>query len=274
MCDADTHSGLVVDPNLSPRMVTAGATRSAVVRHVDVTMADGVADSVLAYPEGEGAWPAVLIWTDIFGVRPVYEEMAARLAAEGYVVLVPNPFYRLKRAPVLEGTVNFDDPVDRETKLGPLIRSLRPESGGADAVALFAYLDGLPQVDTSRKAGVQGYCLGGGFAFRTAAALAGRIGAAASYHGRLYADAPDSAHLLIPRIKAETIAGIARNDDAGNPEEKTVIKQAFDAAGVPVTVEVYDADHGWCVKGSPVYDEAAAEKAWAGLLDLYRRRLA
>jgi carboxymethylenebutenolidase len=285
MCDEDIHPGLISDPTLSRRsfgVLTAaaaagaatGARAAAIVeRDVSVKTADGTADAVLVHPEGRGPWPAVLIWTDILGLRPVFREMSRRLAAEGYVVLTPNPFYRVKKAPILDGPIDFGNPADRE-KIAPFRASITPEGSQRDSAAFLAYLDSLPEVDKAKKIGVQGYCMGGALTIRTAAAVPARIGAGASFHGGgLATDAPDSPHLLVPAINAEFLFAVARNDDAKDPGEKDRVKAAFDAAKQPAKVEVYAADHGWCVRGMPVYNEAEAERAWAELLALYKRRL-
>ncbi|MFZ5669510.1 MAG: dienelactone hydrolase family protein [Pseudomonadota bacterium] len=287
MCDDDIHPGLIVDPSVSRRtfglagLAAAGfsgaACAAAPVVEADVEAAtpDGTADAVLFHPEGPGAWPAVLIWPDVVGLRQVFREMGRRLAGEGYVVLVPNPYYRVARAPVVGPTFNFANPDDR-ARLTPMRASLTPEAVDRDSAAYVAFLDARPQTDKGRKAGVQGYCMGGALSFRTAAAAPGRIGAVASFHGAgLATDAPTSPHRLAARTSAEYLVLIADNDDQQDPGAKDRLKAAFDAAGLASRVEVYKgARHGWCVRGSQVYDEAAAERAWAELLALYRRALA
>lgn len=287
MCDDDIHQGLVDDPTVSRRTfglmavaaagvaTTARAATGVVEKDVEVKTPDGVADAALFHPEGAGPWPAVLVWPDVVSLRPVFRQMGRRLAAEGYVVLVPNLYYRVKPAPVVEGGFNFADPDDR-AKLTPLRASVTPEGTDRDAAAYIAFLGAQPQTDTGRKAGVQGYCMGGPLAFRTAAAAPARVGAVASFHGGgLVTDEPDSPHLLLPRTRAEYLVLVADNDDEKDPGAKERLKTALAAAGRPYKVEVYQgAGHGWTVKGSQVYDEAAAERAWAELLALYARALA
>lgn len=286
MCDDDIHQGLIDDPTVSRRAFglmslaaagIAGAAQAAVQvveKDVEVKTPDGTADAALYYPEGKGAWPAVVIWPDVVSLRPVFREMGRRLAGEGYVVLVPNLYYRLKKAPVVEGGFNFANPEDR-AKLTPLRASVTPEGTVRDAVAYLAFLDGLPQTDKKAKAGTQGYCMGGPLAFHTAGAVPGRVGAVASFHGGgLATDQPTSPHLTLPKTKAEYLVLIADNDHKQDPAARDRIKTALDAAGRPNKVEVYEgAAHGWTVKGSQVYNEAAAEKAWAELLALYKRAL-
>ncbi|NEX93148.1 dienelactone hydrolase family protein [Caulobacter sp. 17J65-9] len=284
MCDDDIHQGLVQDPTVSRRafglmsLAAAGVATSAqaadvVEQDVEVKTPDGTADAALFYPSGKGTWPAVLMWPDIMGLRPVFREMGRRLAAQGYVVLVPNPFYRSKRAPVVEGAFDFNNPEDR-AKLTALRAAMTNEGTDKDAVAYLAFLDAQPQTNRKRKAGVQGYCMGGPLSFRTAAAVSDRIGAVGSFHGGgLTTDKPDSPHLLIPKTHASYLVCVAQNDDAKQPESKDILKKAFADAGLKATVEVYPADHGWCVKGGQTYNEASAEKAWGELTKLYKEAL-
>jgi carboxymethylenebutenolidase len=285
MCDDDIHVGRLEDPRPSRRMfgaMTAAAAGFATAAYADgvaeqdvtVKTPDGTCDAVLLHPQAKGKWPAVLIWTDIAGLRPVFREMGRRLAAQGYTVLVPNPFYRSAKAPVVGPDFDFNKPEDR-AKLFAMRGAMTDEGIDKDAAAYLAFLDAQPQTDRAKKAGVQGYCMGGPLAFRTAAAAPGRIGAVGSFHGAgLVTKEPSSPHLLIPKTKATFAVCIARNDDVRQPEAKDVLKAAFVEAHRPATVEVYPADHGWCVRGSPVYDEAQAERAWKVLTGLYSKALA
>jgi carboxymethylenebutenolidase len=280
MCDEDINQGLSFDARLSRRgfglaAVAAGAAAAApafaadvVEKDVDVKTADGVADSALFYPQGKGKWPAVLLWTDIAGLRPVFRDMGRRLAAEGYVVLVPNVYYRAKKAPVVGATFDF------AKDMASLPR--RPDDAAVDrdSAAYLTFLDAQPQTNTKKRAGVQGYCMGGPLSFHTAAAVPGRIGAVATFHGGgLATTAPTSPHLLVAKTHAEYLCCVAQNDDASDPTAKDKLNAAFDAAKLKHHVEVYHANHGWTVKGSAVYNEAEAERAWAALLSLYKRAL-
>jgi carboxymethylenebutenolidase len=284
MCDNDIHQGLVENWSLSRRallatgmaagLATAAQAAAADVteKDVKVTTPDGSADAALFYPAGKGPWPAVLVWPDIMGLRPVFREIGRRLAAEGYVVLVPNPFYRSKAAPVVDGAFDFNNADARKTLFG-YRAAMTDEGVDKDAIAYLAFLDAQPQTAKGKKAGVQGYCMGGPLSFRTAAATP-RIGAVATFHGGgLVTDTPASPHLLIPRTKAAYLIAVAKNDDARDPKAKDVLKAALAAVGRPATVEVYPADHGWCVPGSQVYDQASAEKAWGELSKLYKANL-
>jgi carboxymethylenebutenolidase len=287
MCDEFIHQGLTHDPTVSRRAFVAGSAATVVLtstkvaaqanvveKDVNVPMASGVSDSALFYPEGKGPWPAILVWTDILGLRPVFREMGRRLAAEGYVVLVPNPFYRSAKAPVVDGSFDFSKPEDR-AKVMPMAAALNADTNISDAKAYTSFLDQQPQTDKSKKMGVQGYCMGGPPTFRTAATVSSRIGAAATFHGGgLVTDKPDSPHLLIPQMKAEVLCCVADNDDKRDPTAKDKLKEAFAAAHLKATVEVFEGcSHGWTVRGSQVYNEAGAERAWSELTQLYKRNL-
>ena len=286
MCDDDIHVGLIYDPTVSRRtfglaaVAVAGlgsaahAQTNVVEKDIEVKTADGTADAALFYPSGKGTWPAVLIWTDIAGLRPAFRDMGRRLASQGYVVLVPNPFYRSVKGVVATPGFDFSKPEDRARVMG-YRQAMTNDGIDKDAAAYVALLDSLPQTNKKKKVGVQGYCMGGPLSFRTAAAAPSRIGAVGSFHGGgLTTKNPDSPHLLIPKSNASYLVCIAQNDDKNQPESKDILKAAFAEARRPATVEVYPANHGWCVKGSAVYDEASAEKAWAELLALYKKTLA
>lgn len=287
MCDDDIHPGLVEDSRLSRRgfglltVATAGlaaapalAQSNVVEKDVAVKTPDGTSDCALFYPVGKGTWPAVLIWPDIMGLRPAFRDMGRRLAGQGYVVLVVNPFYRSAKAPVIDDKFDFSNPEQR-ARLMDYRGAMTDDAVDRDAVAYLAFLDAQAQTNKTRKAGVQGYCMGGPLSFRTAAAVPGRIAAVGSFHGGgLVTKNPNSPHLLIPKTNAAYLIAKARNDDAKEPTVKNDLKAAFAAAGRTATVEVYAADHGWCVKGSAVYNEAEAERAWAALSAMYRTALA
>ncbi len=237
---------------------------------IDVTTPDGVADCYFVHPSS-GAHPGVVIWPDAFGLRPAKRQMARRLAASGYSVLVVNQYYRTQRAPIVE-TTNF---AEARGTLMPLMRSLNADTQTRDAMAFVSFLDTQPAVDQNRKMGTMGYCMGGPFTMRTAAAVPDRIGAAASFHGGgLVTDGADSPHLLVPQMKASYLFAIAANDDENQPEAKDVLREAFAQAGLPAEIEVYEgAMHGWCPPDSTVYHEVQAERAWSRLLVLFENAL-
>ena len=254
--------------------------QQAVEKNVEIKTPDGTCDAAFIHP-ASGAHPAVIIWPDAFGLRPSMRDMAKRLAAAGYSVLVPNPFYRVAKSPVFEDASKVDFQKER-AKITPLMGSIQADGTvEKDAPAFVAWLDMQKEVDRNKKIGTQGYCMGGGLVVRTAAALPSRIGAGASFHGGgLVTDRPNSPHLLAPKIKARMYFGIATNDDMQQPDAKTKLREAFDMAKVPAEIEVYSmAQHGWCVPdmpagaNGPIYNKADAERAWAKLEALYKAAL-
>jgi carboxymethylenebutenolidase len=250
-----------------PRVANAVSVADA---DVTVTTPDGTADGYFVHP-ATGTAPGVLLWPDIFGLRPAMRQMAKRLAESGYAVLVVNPFYRVKKAPTAEN--GAATPIQQ---LMPLAQALNETTQMTDAKAFVAWLDQQPSVAKNRKIGTQGYCMGGPIAFRTAAAAPDRVGAVASFHGGgLVTQAPNSPHLQAAKTKAQFLIEIADNDDKRSPNDKTVLKDTFAAAKLPAEIEVYaGAAHGWCPPDSQVYNEPAAEKAWTRLLALYSKALA
>jgi carboxymethylenebutenolidase len=254
-----------------PRLANAAETKGA---DVDIKTPDGTADAYFVHP-AQGKHPAVLIWPDIFGLRPAFKDMATRLAGSGYSVLVINPFYRTKRAPTAPEHPDFNDPATRQMLMG-LAGSLSPDTALTDAKAFISYLDAQPFVDKTRKMGTTGYCMGGPFVMRAAATFPERIGAGATFHGGgLVTDKPDSPHLLIPKMKAHFLIAIAENDDAKQPDAKDVLRAAFAKANLPAEIEVYvGTQHGWCPTDTQVYNHDQAEKAWSRMLALFAVSLA
>jgi carboxymethylenebutenolidase len=241
---------------------------------VEIRTPDGVADAYFVHP-ARGRHAAVLMWPDIMGLRPAFRAMGRRLAQSGYAVLVPNPFYRARRAPIITDGTGMQDEKTRNMLFG-LMGSLTAETAATDARAFVGFLDAQRPVNRRRRMGTCGYCMGGPLTMRTAATFPERIGAGASFHGAaLVTDKPDSPHLLVPKIKARYLIAIAANDDERQPEAKAVLRDAFASAGVPAEIEVYaGAMHGWCPPDSPVYNEAMAEKAWSRMLALFEVALA
>ena len=262
---------------------SASAAMPVVETDVSVKTPDGMCDAAFIHPT-TGSHPGVIIWPDAFGLRPSMRDIGKRIAAEGYSVLVPNPFYRLAKAPVIQdpSSFNFQNPADM-AKLQPLMGSINaPGAAEKDAVAFVAFLDAQKEVNKSKKIGTQGYCMGGPLVVKTAAAVPNRVGAGGSFHGGgLVSDKPDSPHLLAPRIRARMYFGVAANDDQRQPDAKDKLKEAFAAANVPAEIEVYPgALHGWCVpdmpagNGKPIYNKPDAERAWGKLEALYKTSLA
>lgn len=292
MCDeitaAENETFLARKPALTRRQfnaIAAGATLAMAFppiagaaevqgRDVRIPTPDGEADCYFVAPSS-GRHPGVLIWPDIMGLRPAFRAMGERLAQSGYAVLVVNPFYRGARAPVIAPGESFQDEAVRN-RVMPLARALSPETHVTDARAFIAFLDQQPEVDTSRKIGSAGYCMGGPMVMRTAAALPARVGAGASFHGAgLANDRADSPHLLVPQMQARMLIAIAENDDQREPAAKDLLREAFTNAGVPAEIEVYTGTmHGWCPPDSRVYHEAQAERAWGRMLALFKEALA
>lgn len=231
---------------------------------------DGECDAYFVTPDDGKAYPGVLIWPDIFGLRPAFRQMGKRLSESGYSVLVVNPFYRLQKAPTAKQGAST---AIREVV--PMMRSLNATTHTNDAKAFVAWLDEQPAVDADRKLGTTGYCMGGPIVMRTAAAVPERIGAAATFHGGgLTTDAPDSPHRLIPQMKADFLIAVAENDDKRDPESKTILKEAFADANLSADIEVFPAGHGWCPPDTRVYNQEQSERAWAKMLVLFKNALA
>jgi carboxymethylenebutenolidase len=256
---------------LLPRAANALAVTESEVK---VKTPDGVADCYFVHPS-TGAHAGVVVWPDILGLRPAFRQMGKRLAESGYSVLVVNPFYRQKAAPVVPAGASFSDPAIRSAVM-PLAQALNATTHVIDAKAFVAFLDSQAAVDKKKKIGTTGYCMGGPIVMRTAAAVPERIGAGASFHGGgLVTKEPNSPHLLVPTMKAQFLFAIAENDDQREPESKTVLRDTFAKAGLPAEIEVYaGAAHGWCPPDSAVYNEAQAEKAWSRLMVLFGKALA
>lgn len=252
-------------------MMLPKAVNAMAVTESDVLIKtpDGTADGYFVHP-ASGTAPAVLVWPDIFGLRPAFRQMGKRLAESGYAVLVVNPFYRQKKAPTAPqgGATPVAD-------MMPLMQALSEATHMTDAKAFVGWLDAQGPVAKNRKMGTQGYCMGGPMALRTAAAVPSRVGAAASFHGGgLVIDGPSSPHLQVSKTKAHLLIAIGDSDDQRAPMEKDTLRETFAKAGLAAEVEVYGAAHGWCPPDSRVYNEALAEKAWGRLLALYGKGLA
>ena len=233
---------------------------------------DGIMDAFFVHPSS-GKAPAVILWPDIAGLREAKMAMARRLAGAGYAVLAVNPYYRDVPAPQFADFAAFAAN-DGFQKVGPWRGKLNHETITRDAQAIVAWLDGQDAVDTAKGIGSQGYCMTGSFAIRTVAAMPDRVKAAGSFHGGgLVTDDPTSPHRLLTPT-AQYLIAIAQNDDAKAPGDKDVLRKTADDAGVNAEIEVYPADHGWCVLDSPSYNEVEAERAWGRLLALYGSALA
>ncbi|MFT5210552.1 MAG: carboxymethylenebutenolidase [Flavobacterium sp.] len=287
MCDEDTVNDLEKfekkSSHLSRRQfntLTAGAAIAAMLPAVANAMPVSESDVVITTPDGEadcyfvhpanGKHPAVLIWPDILGLRPAFRQMGKRLAESGYAVLVVNPYYRGAKSPVVKEGDSFQDPEVRNSVM-PYYRALSAKTTTTDAVAMVNFLDGQRVVDTVKKIGTTGYCMGGPMTLLTAAAIPHRIGAVGSFHGGgLVTGESSSPHLLIPNMDAHFLIAIADNDDTKYPEVKGVLRKAYDSAGLKAEIEVYEgALHGWCPPDSRAYHAVQAERAWSRLLAVF-----
>ena len=269
--------------SLAAGMTVAAGASAAVTEVVDtdveVKTADGTTEAALIHPKGNGQWPGVILFVDVFGLRSTMRNMAKRLAANGYTVLVPNPYYRTTKAPGLPMALDFTNKDDL-AKIGAVRKPLTDEAVMSDSRAYVKFLDAQSMVSKKAKMGVFGYCMGGPMTLQAAAANPDRIGAGASFHGGgLVTDKPDSPHLKVPQMKAQFYLAIATNDDQRQPDAKTKLAEAFKAANLTETQKVYEGcNHGWCVvdmpngpDGKPLYNEAGAEEAWGQLIALYKR---
>src|ERR1700683_1500382 len=229
------HFGMMLGAGVAmmlPQVANAAAVTEA---DVTVTTPDGTADCYFVHPSS-GTAPGVLMWPDIFGLRPAFRQMGKRLAESGYSVLVVNPFYRIKKAPTADAGAATPIP-----ELVPLAQTLNETTHMTDAKAFIAWLDQQSSVAKNRKIGTQGYCMGGPMAFRTAAAVSERVGAVATFHGGgLVTDQPNSPHLQAAPSKAHFLVPIAANDDARSPNDKTALKETFPKANLPAEIEVYE----------------------------------
>ncbi len=267
--DFGTVAGAAVVAALVPAPADAKPVSG---RDVSFATPDGTADGYFVAP-ATGRHPAVLVWPDILGLRPAMRQMADRLAQSGYAVLTLNPFYRSVQGQFLKPGEGFGTASVRE-KIGPWRALLTPDAVTRDAVASIAWLDKQKAVDTKRGVGTTGYCMGGPFTMRTAAAVPSRVKAGASFHGGgIGTDKPDSPHLLVPKMKAGYLFAVAQNDDQRNPGEKELVRAAFAEAKLSAEIEVYPANHGWCPPDAPAFDQVQAERAWGRLLALLSAKL-
>ena len=256
----------------APATPSAAPPPETASRMVTIVTPDGTAEGFFVAPKG-GPYPGVIVWPDVAGLRDAYRAMATRLATAGYAVLVVNSYYRSSKLPILTTFAEWRTEEGKE-KIRPMREALTAEAIAKDGAAFVAWLDAQPEVDKGRRLGTTGYCMGGPFTFRTAAAAPERVGLVASFHGGgLVTDEPTSPHTLFAEMKAAALICIAQNDDAREPAAKDVLRQAAEQAGRTAEIEVYPAQHGWCTIDSPVYDDTQAERAWARMLASFARHL-
>jgi carboxymethylenebutenolidase len=283
MCDSDinrrafTAGSIAAGAALIAASVARAQDAGVTETEVQIKTPDGMTDAALYTPKGKGPFPGVLIFTDIFGLRPASRDVGRRLATNGYVAVVANPFYRTKKGPIMEPAVQATFNFQRDgALLQPHLAVLTPDATTRDELAWLAYLDALPQVSKKAKLGVDGYCMGGPRVVQASALRPDRVGAAFTAHpgNALVTDKPDSPHLLAPKIKAKTFFAIAQNDAMQKPDIADQLKAAYAAAGNPCGAEVYKANHGWTMPDSAIYNKDEAERAWVQRLSLYKSALA
>ena len=243
------------------------------MKKVEVQTPDGAAEGELYIPTGKGPWTGVTMYTDILGIRPGSQEMARRLAEAGYVVLLPNLFYRGSKMPIFPFAPAFGEEKTM-ARVGELRKSLTPDAMMRDVAAHADFLFAQAEVK-KYKLGAVGYCMGGNLALRAAAASPAKVGAAASFHGsNLVTGAPDSPHLLAPGIKAHLYFGFAVEDKTMPPEAVAKLRAALDAANVSYEGETYEgARHGWMVPDHPMYNAPQSDRAWKKTLSFLHATL-
>ena len=263
----------------------ASAALAVTESDVMIKTPDGVCDAAFIRPSS-GSHPGVIVWTDIFGLRPSFRDLGKRLAGRGYAVLIPNPFYRTAKSPVIEdaSTADFQrsGQPGQNRRLGRADQPARRDRAGRCADLSRSWTRKRKSTPP-RKSALRVLAPGRRtMVFKTAATNSSRVGAGATFHGGgLVTDKPDSPHLLASKMKSRMYIAIAASDDSKQPDAKDKLKAAFAAANVPAEVTVYDGTiHGWTVRdmpkqdGKPIYNPPEAERAWAKLLALYKASIA
>lgn len=240
--------------------------------HVTIRTPDGDCLAWVMSPSGQGPWPAVVFYGDAGGMRPAMQHMAAQLASAGFVVLLPDLYYRhgpygpLVPVDVFKGDVG--------AILGPLMATTGTDKAAKDTAAFIAYL-GTRQDIKGHQLGAVGFCMGGGLALAAAASHPERFAAVASFHGgHLATDAPTSPHRFVRTLAAEAYIASAETDDSYPPAMAARLEDALAQAGVHFHAETYlGAAHGWMVPDFPVHDPTAASRGWQALVSLFKRTL-
>lgn len=241
---------------------------------VEITTSEGVCPcSVFTPSDGAGPWPAAILCMDALGIRPALLEMGQRLADAGFVVLLPDLFYRAGPLEPLDPKEVFASDDVRAT-LAPFLSSTDARRAAADAEAFLGYLEERPDV-FGDEVGTTGYCMGGAIALTIAATYPDRVAAAASFHGGgLATDSELSPHLLADRIRAKVYIGAADDDGSYPPEMAARLVEALMAASVDHRHDLYvGSAHGWTMTDFPVYDHDAAERHWRELVGLFAAAL-
>jgi carboxymethylenebutenolidase len=244
------------------------------MQEVAIPTPDGDARAYSFHPDGKGPWPAVIFFMDAPAIRPALFQMCERLASNGYFVLLPDMFWRAGPYAPINMAEAFKDEESRRAIFGKFMASTDPVRSTRDTGAFLDWLAKQPEVKGD-KVGITGYCMGGGLSLRAAGDYPDRVIASAGFHGgRLATDAPDSPHLLAPKIKAKVYVGGADEDAGFPPEQADRLREALTAAGVENTVEIYaGAKHGYAPPDMPAYNEAASERHWREMLKLFDEKL-
>ena len=233
---------------------------------------DGTCPAYVFTPEGKGPWPGVILYMDALAIRPALFAHAQRLADYGYLVLLPDLFYRSGPYDAMDPKEVFAG--DFRAVVSPFMAKTGYREAAADTAFFLAYLDSRSDL-AGPKVGLTGYCMGGAIAITAAGMFPDRVAAAASFHGgQLATDKPESPSLLVHKIKGEVYIGVADNDKSYPPEMGERMVKVLDEAGVRYRHELYPgALHGWTQTDFPVYDEVAAERAWRELIALFKRTI-
>ncbi|HEY7169935.1 MAG TPA: dienelactone hydrolase family protein [Vicinamibacterales bacterium] len=254
-------------------METTLSTPQVTTSKIEIKTKDGVCPAYVYKPAGAGPWPGVLVFMDGLGIRPAMLEVGERLAGNGYFVLLPDLYYRSGPYEPMNAATVFTDPEQRKVLMEKFFSRATPANIMSDTAAFLDYLASRPDVKRG-GIGTTGYCMGGLMSLTAAGTYPDRIAAAASYHGgRLASEAPDSPHLLAPKMKARVYVAGAIEDQSFPDDMKERLDAALTSAGVDHTVETYPARHGWVLRDTPVFDAAAAERHWQTLVALLRDRL-
>jgi carboxymethylenebutenolidase len=240
---------------------------------INIKTRDGTCPSYVYQPAGKGPWPAVLVFMDGLAIRPAMLELGERLATLGYYVLLPDLFYRSGPYEPMDPHTVFSDPEKRKVLMEKFFAPATPANIMSDTRAFLDYLAAQSQV-LPGGIGTTGYCMGGLMSLSAAGTYPDQILAAASYHGgRLATDAPDSPHLLAPKMRARVYVGGAIDDPSFPEDMKERLEQALTQAGINHRIETYQAKHGWVFRDTPVYDAAAAQRHWQTLSELFAATL-
>jgi carboxymethylenebutenolidase len=243
------------------------------VNKIEIKTRDGICRSFVYRPAGSGPWPGVLVFMDGLAIRPAMLELGERLATHGYYVLLPDLFYRSGPYEPMDPHAVFTDPEKRKVLMEKFFAFATPANIMSDTRAFLDHLAAQPDVKPG-GIGTTGYCMGGSMSLTAAGTYPDRIVATASYHGgQLATDAPDSPHLLAPKIKSRVYIAGAIDDQSFPDAMKARLEDALTKAGVDHTIETYQAKHGWVFRDTPVYDAAASERHWRTLLALFEAKL-